>query len=141
MLGDGAAWIWRLAAEHFPGAIQIVDLFHAKEHLHTVSKALYPDDSDYARQWADIRCDELDEGDLVQVLSVLRSHAATCDKAAECAAYIDNNRDRMQYADFRAQGLCVASGVVESGCKTVLESLSYCPLVSCNPVKQAGIVF
>ena len=119
VLGDGAAWIWRLAGEDYPGAIQIVDLFHAKEHLHAVSKALYPDDSDHARQWADIRCEELDEGELEHVLSVLHSHADTCDKAAECATYIDNNRDRMQYADFRARGLCVASGVVESGCKTV----------------------
>ncbi len=119
VLGDGAAWIWCLAEEDYPGAIQIVDLFHTKQHLHDVSKALYPHDSDRARQWADIRCEELDEGDLEHVLSVLRSHAATCEQAAECAAYIDNNRDRMQYADFRAQGLCVASGVVESGCKTV----------------------
>ena len=117
VLGDGAAWIWCLAAEDYPGAIQIVDLFHAKEHLHDVSKALYPSDPDRARLWADVRCDELEDGSLHHVLAVLRSHASDCGQAAQCAAYIEHNRERMQYADFRARGLCVASGVVESGCK------------------------
>ena len=120
VLGDGANWIWRLAAEDYPGALQIVDLFHAREHLHDVGKALHPDDPEQARLWADVRCDELDDGDLDHVLAVLRSAAHTCSKAAQCADYIENNRDRMQYAAFRAQGLCVASGVVESGCKTAL---------------------
>ena len=122
VLGDGAAWIWRIAAEDYPGAIQIVDLFHfhVKEHLFDVSKALWPDDPDRARLWADVRCDELDDGCLDDVLAVLRSYASDCDKAAACADYIENNRKRMHYADFRAQGLCVASGVVESGCKTAI---------------------
>ena len=120
VLGDGAAWIWRIAAEDYPGAIQIVDLFHVKEHLHEVSKALWPDDPDGARLWADVRCDELDDGCLDDVLAVLRSHASGCDKAAGCHDYIENNREHMHYADFRAQGLCVASGVVESGCKRAL---------------------
>lgn len=120
VLGDGAAWIWRIAAEDYPGAIQIVDLFHAKQHLHEVSKALWPDDPDHARLWADVRCDELEDGYLDHVLAVLRSHATDCDQAAGCADYIERNRERMQYADFRAQGLCVASGVVESGCKTAI---------------------
>ena len=120
VLGDGALWIWRVAAEDYPGSIQIVDLFHAKQHLHDVSKALYPDEAERARLWADVRCDELDDGCLDDVLAVLRSHASDCEQAAQCADYIERNRERMQYADFRAQGLCVASGVVESGCKTVI---------------------
>ena len=115
VLGDGAAWIWKIAAEDYPGAIQIVDLFHAKEHLHAVSKALFPNDPERARLWADVRCDELDD-----VLAILRSHAADCTEAAQCADYIEHNRVRMQYADFRARGLCVSSGIVESGCKSVL---------------------
>ena len=120
VLGDGAPWIWKIAGEDYPGAIQIVDLFHAKEHLHDVSKALFPADPDRARLWADVRCDELDDGCLDDVLGVLRSHATDCEQATHCAEYIERNRERMQYADFRARGLCVASGVVESGCKTAL---------------------
>ena len=57
---------------------------------------------------------------LEDVLAVLRSHASDCDKAAGCADYIESNRERMQHADFRAQGLCVASDVVESGCNRVI---------------------
>ena len=120
VLGDGAPWIWRVATEDYPGAIQIVDLFHAKQHLHDVSKALFPADPGRARLWADVRCDELDDGCLDDVLAVLRSHASDCEQAAHCADYIERNRGRMQYADFRARGLCVASGVVESGCKTAI---------------------
>lgn len=120
VLGDGAQWIWKIAAEDYPGAIQIVDLFHAKEHLHTVSKALFPGESERARLWADVRCDELDDGCLDEVLAILRSHANDCTEAAQCADYIEHNRKRMQYADFRARGLCVSSGIVESGCKSVL---------------------
>ena len=107
VLGDGAAWIWRIAAEDYPGAIQIVDLFHVKEHLHEVSKELWPDDPDRARLWADVRCDELDDGCLGDVLAVLRSLACDCKKAAGCADYIEHNRERMQYKHFRDQGLCV----------------------------------
>ena len=120
VLGDGALWIWKIAGEDYPGAIQIVDLFHAREHLHDVSKALFPGDSDRARLWADVRCDELDDGCLDDVLAVLRSHATGSEEAAQCAEYIEHNRERMQYANFRERGLCVASGVVESGCKTAL---------------------
>ncbi len=120
VLGDGANWIWKIAGEDYPGAIQIVDLFHAKEHLHAVSKALFQADPDRARLWADVRCDELDDGCLNDVLAILRSHAGDCQQAAQCADYIEHNRARMQYAAFRARGLCVSSGIVESGCKSVL---------------------
>ena len=52
VLGDGAGWNWKFADEHLPGAIQIVDLFHAKQHIFDVAKALYGPDSDLAEQWA-----------------------------------------------------------------------------------------
>ncbi len=64
VLGDGAPWIWNLAEEHFPGALQIVDRFHAKEHLSAVAKALYGPTSDVGRAWAKQRHAELDAGDL-----------------------------------------------------------------------------
>ena len=64
MLGDGAAWIWHLADDLFPGAIQIVDLFHAKQHLSDVAKAIYGAGTDLSRQWATQRHDELDAGHL-----------------------------------------------------------------------------
>ena len=120
VLGDGAAWIWNLSSEQFPGAIQIVDLWHAKEHLWEVSKALHAGDAGRVEAWARARCHELEAGRLDYLLQVLRSRAGHCEPAQRCADYVERNRDRMRYAAFRAQGLCVASGVVEAGCKTVI---------------------
>ena len=120
VLGDGAAWIWNLADEHLPGAIQIVDVFHAKEHLFEVAKALYGADTDLARQWGRRRRDELDQGRMDDLLAALRAHAATCDDAAKCVDYFARNRRRMRYPAFRAAGLCVATGVVEGACKSVV---------------------
>ncbi len=51
ILGDGAPWIWNLADEHFPGAVRIVDGFHAKSHLFDVAKAVYGPGTDLADQW------------------------------------------------------------------------------------------
>ena len=116
-LGDGAAWIWNLCREMFPYAIQIVDLFHSKEHLWTVAKELYPDDQARQTAWAEARCAELEHGQLATVLATLRS-AADCEEARKCADYIESNRERMRYDRFRAADLCVGSGVVEAGCKS-----------------------
>jgi len=120
ILGDGALWIWNLASEQFPWAIQIVDLFHAKEHLSEVAKAIYGPSSDLGRQWAKRRHDQLDEGKLDALLDALRVHAKTSDEARRCIDYITRNRNRMRYPQFRARGLCVSSGVVEAGCKLAI---------------------
>ena len=75
VLGDGAPWIWNLAEEHLPDAVQIVDRFHAKQHLADAGKAIYGAASDLARAWARARHEELDAGDLDAVLHALRVHA------------------------------------------------------------------
>jgi hypothetical protein len=112
VLGDGALWIWNLADEHFPGAIQIVDLYHAKQHLWDVAKSIFGAGSDLAFQWAKQRRDELDKGTIDDILSALGLHIETNDEARRCCDYITRNRHRMRYPIFRAQGLCVGSGVV-----------------------------
>jgi len=120
VLGDGAVWIWNLADEHFPGAIQIVDLFHAKGHLWDVAKDIYGAGSDLAEQWAKARRDELDAGEIDDILAALGVHADANEEARKCVDYVTRNRHRMNYPKFRAQGLCVGSGVVEAGCKTAI---------------------
>jgi hypothetical protein len=120
VLGDGAKWIWNLADEHFPGAIQIVDRFHAKQHLSDVAKSIYGAGSDLAKQWAHERHDELDAGDVEAVLSALRVHSPKDEEARKCVEYVDGNRERMRYAEFRVAGLCTSTGVVEAGCKTAI---------------------
>jgi hypothetical protein len=120
VLGDGAVWIWNLADEQFPGAIQIVDLYHAKGHLWDVAKAIYGAGSDLGEQWAKQRRDELDEGKIDDVLAALRVHAPANEEARKCLDYVARNQSRMRYPEFRAQGLCVSSGVVEAGCKVAI---------------------
>jgi hypothetical protein len=120
VLGDGAPWIWKLADELFPGAVQIVDLFHAKGHLWDVAKAIYGPGSDLGEQWAKQRRDELDDGKIDDILAALRVHAGANDEARKCLDYVTANRRRMRYPELRAQGLCTSTGVVEAGCKTAV---------------------
>ncbi len=120
VLGDGAPWIWNLATEHFPDAIQIVDRFHAKQHLSDVAKALYGANSDLAVAWARQRHDELDDGKIDDILAALAPHAGACEDARTCVGYIETNRLRMRYPEFHAQGLCTSTGVVEAGCKVAI---------------------
>ncbi len=120
ILGDGAPWIWNFADEHFPDAIRIVDIFHAKGHLFEVAKGIYGIGSEIGQRWARKRREELDEGRVGEVIATLRSHAETCEEARKNAEYFSTNRARMNYPKFRAMGLCVASGVVEGGCKNIV---------------------
>ena len=120
VLGDGAPWIWNLATEYFHGAIQIVDRFHAKQHLSEVAKSIDGAGSDLGDQWAHQRHDELDAGDIEAILCALRVHSPKDDEARKCVDYIDDNRMRMRYAEFRGAGLCTSTGVVEAGCKTAI---------------------
>ena len=119
VIGDGAAWIWRLADEQFPGAIEIVDIYHAKQHLCDAAKAVYGPGTDLADRWASDRRAELDAGRLCAVVAALRIHVATTPEARKCIHYVFGNRHRMRYPQFRARGLCVSSGVVEAGCKQI----------------------
>jgi hypothetical protein len=120
VLGDGAPWIWKIAQELFPHALQIVDRFHVKQTLSTVAKAVYGADSPQAQQWARRRHAELDAGRFPDLLRAVRRYADTCDEARKCFQYLHRNRDRMRYPQFEQQGLCTSTGVVEAGCKVVV---------------------
>ena len=123
VIGDGAPWIWNLAAEQFPGAIEIVDIYHAKQHVCDVAKAIYGPGTDLANQWARDRRAELDAGRLCALVAALRIHVETVPEARKCIHYVFGNRHRMRYPQFCAQGLCVSSGVVEAGCKQLGDRL------------------
>ena len=119
LLGDGSTWIWNTTTELFPRATQILDRFHAKEHLSQAGKVIYGD-SPEAKQWIRARYDELDEGHLKSLVHALRSHAAQYQEARQCIQYIWKNRRRMRYPKFHKQGFCTSTGVVEAGCKIVI---------------------
>jgi hypothetical protein len=119
-LGDGAPWIWNLVAELFPETIEIVDRFHAKQHLSELSQALYGLSSRRAAQWAERRHEELDSGQFRALLTALRRQVARSEEARRCLHYFQSNRERMRYPEFHAQGLCTSTGVVEAGCKVAI---------------------
>jgi len=120
VLGDGAPWVWNLADELFPGAIQIVDRFHAKQKLSDVAKSIFGPESGLGQEWGRQRHDELDAGAIESVLDSLRVHAPKDNEARKCVDYIQRNRQRMHYAKFRAEGLCTSTGVVEAACKVAI---------------------
>ncbi len=114
-VGDGAKWIWNTVAEMLPECVGIVDLWHAKEHLWDVGKAVHGVGAQACAAWSRRVCQALEEGRVDDVLEALR--AEDCEEAAKCVAYVDGNRRRMRYPKFREMGLCVGSGTVESMCK------------------------
>ena len=72
MLGDGAGWIWNLSHEYFPGAIEIVDLYHAREHLWELASKLFPQQQKRLRGWARRMQKKLDAGRIEQLVTALR---------------------------------------------------------------------
>ena len=88
VIGDGAPWIWNLAGEQFPGAIEIVDIYHAKGHLCDVAKAIYGAGTDLAARWGKARRDELDAGRIDAIVTELHAHRETCEEARKCIDYL-----------------------------------------------------
>ena len=127
VIGDGAEWIWNLVAEHFPDAIQIVDLYHARQHLWEVARQLYPHEEAKQKAWMKVHQKRLlDKGKIEKLVGALRSihttNAQVVEKICTEADYFERNVERMRYPKFRRQHLFVGSGVVEAGCKTVIGS-------------------
>jgi hypothetical protein len=123
ILGDGAAWIWNLAAATFPEATCIVDLYHAREHLTSLAKSLEFMLGDHYGEWLAARREDLDYGDIAGIEAAVREYpleGAKKDEADRELGYFLNNAPRMRYKWFRSRGLFVGSGVVESGCKAVI---------------------
>jgi hypothetical protein len=131
VIGDGAEWIWNLAAEHFPGTIQIVDLYHARQHLWDFARRLYPNDERKQKAWMKAHQERLlDRGKIERLVRALRAlksgNLEVAEKIRTEADYFERNRERMRYPTFRNQHLFVGSGVIEAGCKTVVAARLKC---------------
>ena len=124
VMGDGAEWIWNIAELHFPGAIQIVDLYHARQHLWDVARKLYPNDDAKQKAWMKTHQKMLDRGKTEKLVGALRAirseNVEIAEKVRTEADYFERNRERMRYPKFRRQHLFVGSGVIEAGCRTVI---------------------
>ena len=123
VLGDGAAWIWNLAVEHFYGAVEVLDLYHARSYIRHLANAVYGTGTKKATAWTQRRLDKLDDGNVDAVLRSMRrlrpTTLETKEEIRKTIGYLKANKQRMLYADFRKQELFVGSGVVEAGCKTI----------------------
>lgn len=136
-LGDGAPWIWKMASELFPKALQILDWYHATEHLWSVARVRFGSEEKLLWAWVEQRKTELWDGKFNNVLAALRTLAEEMglpdqklsDEARErdprwiahrAVGYFEDNRERMDYPHFRALNLCIGSGIVESSCKHVV---------------------
>jgi hypothetical protein len=127
VMGDGAEWIWNLAAEHFHGALQIVDLYHARQHLWEVARTLYPNQTVQQKAWMKVHQKRLlDKGKIEKLVAALRAlrsgNPEVAEKLRAEADYFARNAERMRYPKLRRQHLFVGSGVIEAGCKTVVAS-------------------
>jgi hypothetical protein len=123
VLGDGAAWIWNLANEHFPAAVQIVDWFHASERIWTLGRTLHGAETPETTAWVTCQLDRLAAGHARALADEWRSLPCRGEAATvrdEQVTYFTNQADRMAYDRYRAAGWDIGSGMVESACKYLI---------------------
>jgi hypothetical protein len=130
VIGDGADWIWNIAATDYPAAAQINDWYHAGQHLHAAANLLYPAEPAHSAIWVDYHKQVLFGGGADLVADAIHTAASLSRQGAQRAAleteagYFNKRHDRMQYADFRDAGLPIGSGVVEALAKQVKHRMS-----------------
>lgn len=121
VMGDGANWIWNLAHEHFGNSWQVVDWYHAKQHLHRVGDLVFGEGSAMSQQWVKTMHTPLYQGHAYQVAQTIHELATEYPQHQKAlhgeAGYFESNKRRMQYLAVRDAGLPIGSGMLESGCK------------------------
>lgn len=122
VLGDGAHWIWNIANEHFPQAIQILDWYHASEYIWNAATAIYGEGSALRTAWAKKQLDVLWDGQVAQVLSVLEGYRGKGEAVSDAISYYTTHQARMDYPAYRARGLQIGSGTIESSCKQLVSA-------------------
>lgn len=125
ILGDGAHWIWNLAAKHFPGVPQTLDTYHLKEHLYEFANLHYKDPC-RAKAWVQMKVEALRENRVGAVLGGMKKMKSRTKTARETLrgliVYVENNKDRIRYQEPWETGLAVGSGSVEGACKHLVQS-------------------
>jgi hypothetical protein len=126
ILGDGARWIWELAAEQFGERVEIVDSYHASQHLWEVARALAPDDPSAQAAWAHPLARRLRDQGIAPIHDALAAASVPADSPAASIlrrerAFFRANADRMAYPAFKDHGLPIGSGAVESAARHVIQ--------------------
>ena len=127
-IGDGAAWIWENARLTFPDAIEILDFYHACEHVGQLAAAIHDQDQDQAASLRARWCHEMKQSSPAALLSQSRALLSAnpiwpqskCDAIQNQINYLDSHSTRTHYGRYRQEGLFFGSGVIEAGCKTVV---------------------
>lgn len=121
VVADGAVWIWDVAEDICPDGQQVVDWFHAVQHLSEAAHALYPNPDDTVKRqgWLKTYKAHLYLGRIHKIVAVLNQRGLS-----HLATYFERHQRRMQYLEFREQGLPIGSGTVESGVKQFKQRLS-----------------
>ena len=123
-IGDGAEWIWNIADNYFKDAVQIVDFYHAGEHLHALCQLLESDESKSKALFMAWRKRLLNNG-LPKLLLETEQYADFLDQTrlkqinAEIN-YFKKNAVRMTYKTFRSKGYFIGSGAVEGACRHIV---------------------
>ncbi len=121
VVADGAHWIWNIAEMHFPQATQIVDWYHASSYIWNAAKGLWGSDQE-AQQWARAQERALWEGRVEEVLTELGQKTNGGEAVEAARSYYTTHKERMKYGEYRARGLQIGSGTIESGCKQVVSA-------------------
>jgi len=124
IIGDGAAWIWKWAEDNYPGAIQILDYYHAKEKLVNFSRLQFLDEK-ISEKWIDQQSQKLLEDKLDEVILEIETCKAISKEASlaksKVLSYYHEHEDRMSYKTFRDQGFLIGSGPIEAAHRSVLQ--------------------
>ncbi len=124
IIGDGAKWIWNWAEDNYPGAIQILDFYHAKEKLVLFARHQWQCD-EQRRSWIKEQSDKLLNDELEKVLGCIRSCRARNEEArvakTKLLDYYIEHDDRMQYKTYRDRGLLIGSGPIEAAHRSVIQ--------------------
>ena len=124
-IGDGAAWIWELRRLNFPHAIEILDLYHALEHLHLLCDGLYGSQNPWACKMKATWTEMFKNDQVAEVIASARRRLKDLGSEADQSldtqiAYFEHHQHRMLYKSYRQAGLFYGSGVVEAGCRAVI---------------------
>jgi len=122
VIADGATWIRNMCEEIFPDAIQILDLYHLKENIHTFSKHIHGQDLVKAREWAEMIIGKVEKGlPVEEILSCIPKVENLPAGIPNIKIYIENNSEKINYPSYREQGFFVGSGAIESSNKTIVQ--------------------
>lgn len=142
-IGDGAAWIWELVRVNFPGAILILDFYHALQHVHGLVDALWGKESPEGKKRIKRWKGWLFKDKAAQMIKEAQKELASGlepEKAQKEIGYLENNLARMTYGTFRQTGYFIGSGVVEAGCKTVVGKRMKCSGMFWSEVGGQGVL-